>query len=401
MNIISYLKKNGIKHTCVVFYQYKADLVIQKIMGIFMKSKPLQNIIMIESHNDFDSNGGAFYEYLIKNGYNKKYKIVWLLKNPSQRPKKFPSNVDWVPLFKPNIKKAYYVWSAKFFMAENNVMHKKKTGQKSLYLTHGAGGLKSAKGKIIIPSDVDYILIQSPTYAPIQAEQYSLEYPSERLVYLGYPSHDRLHYADYNELKKIRNEEFKKVILWMPTFRKLKATNRNDSLLEMPLGIPLIKTMEEYNAINKFLHRKNILMIIKIHPMQDLESIKIKSMSNIEVLTGETVKKLEVDNYKLLPCTDALISDYSGIAYEYLQVDKPIAYILNDMKDYKLGFVIDDIKQLIAGNEIYTLNDFMNFIKEIASGEDNFAERRHKVRDFIYKYHDNNNCKRLAEFMEL
>lgn len=72
MNVLKYISQNGIKHTTEIIYMYKIDIVIQKICGVFLRNKPLKNIIVIESHNDFDSNGGAFYNYLIENGYNKK-----------------------------------------------------------------------------------------------------------------------------------------------------------------------------------------------------------------------------------------------------------------------------------------------------------------------------------------
>ena len=95
MKIVSYLKKNGLKHTFDVIYMYKIDIIIQKVIKVFFGRKPLQDIIVIESHNDFDCNGGAFYNYLIKNEYNKKYKIVWAIKHPEGVSHVLPENVDW------------------------------------------------------------------------------------------------------------------------------------------------------------------------------------------------------------------------------------------------------------------------------------------------------------------
>ena len=66
MNVAKYIQEKGVKHTIQVIYQYKIDIILQKIMGVFLRNKPLKDIIMIESHNDFDSNGGAFYNYLIQ-----------------------------------------------------------------------------------------------------------------------------------------------------------------------------------------------------------------------------------------------------------------------------------------------------------------------------------------------
>lgn len=400
MKPIKYLKDKGIKHSLKVLYQYKIDLIIQRVLGVFLKDVPLQDIIMIESHNDFDCNGGAFYEYLLRNGYNKKYKIVWLLKNPSLKPDSLPQNVECVPLFKPSFKKDYFVWVAKFFTFDNTVISKRRKEQKAFYLSHGAGGLKATKGKLFVPDSIDYILLQSESYAPIQANQWSIRYPSKKILTIGYPAHDILTIPHKREIEKIADGKFKKVILWMPTFRK-GIDNRNDSMVEQPLGIPLINCIGEYKELNDCLQKNDSLLIIKIHPMQNLKGLGIKTTSNIKVLTGKDVKRMDVDNYRLMSAVDALISDYSGAAYEFLQVNKPISYVLHDMEEYRLGFVIDDLDELIAGTKIFSINDLKVFIEDVVNDIDGYAEKRMKVRNFIYKYNDTHNCERLAESMQL
>ena len=130
-----------------------------------------------------------------------------------------------------------------------------------------------------------------------------------------------------------------------------------------------------------------------------MENLKIKDKSNIRVLTGETVKELKIDNYAMMKCADALISDYSGAAYEYLQLDRPIGYVLDDMDDYIVGFVVEDIHKLIAGAEIYNFEQLESFIVDIVSEKDSFKERRKEIRNYIYEYHDANSSKRLAKTM--
>ena len=105
MNPIKYLKNNGINRALKVIYSYKIDAVIRKVILLVSKNSKLKNIIVIESHNDFDSNGGAFYRYLIENRYNKKFKIVWLVKN--SKPKELPPNVTLLRTVKIGIIKTY------------------------------------------------------------------------------------------------------------------------------------------------------------------------------------------------------------------------------------------------------------------------------------------------------
>ena len=400
MKLIAYIKKNGILYALKILYEYKLDKIIRAMMDPVLKNRPLKNIIVIESHNDFDCNGGAFYQYLISHNYNSKYKIVWLLKN-YRRNIELPHNVTCVPLLKPSIRKDYYICMAKIITTDNNIVKKARGDQKEYYFTHGGVSLKNVKGVCNIPDYVDYILMSSESYAPIQVKQWQLPYPSERLIYFGYPVHDVLNSAHPHELKKITKKHYNKIILWMPTFRRGGGHNRNDSYKKQPLGIPLIENEIQLKELNAHLSRLDVLLIIKLHPMQDLTGISISNKPNITVLTGQDVKRLEIDNYRLLGCTDALISDYSSIAYDYLQLNKPIGYVLDDINEYKLGFVVDDIHTLMAGHEIYTLDDLKKYICDVVNENDVYMDRRKDMLQYIYKYNDTDNCKRIVEFMKL
>ena len=400
MNPILYLKKNGIRHALDVVYKYKVETFIEKIMYLFTKKTELKNVIMIESHNDFDCNGGAFYNFLIKNGYNRKYKIVWIIRK--KRNKSLPQNVTTVPLYGPSIRKAYYVCTSKFFTYDCENVTKQRDDQIMVYCGHGTGGLKNVKGKMFIPSECDYLLVQSDRYAPIQANQWSISYPDKRMVAIGYPAQDIFFNNEPAvEINKITTKQYSKMILWMPTFRKGGGYQRNDSTKEQKLGIPLIETLKQFNELNEYLKKKNTLLIIKIHPKQDLSDLEIEDKSNIKVLTGETVKRLNVDNYALMKCADALISDYSGAAYEYLQLNRPIGYVLDDLNEYISGFVVEDVHQLIAGHEIYDFKQFERFIEDVVNDNDIYKEKRMEVRNYIYKYHDGHSSDRLAKLMNL
>lgn len=399
MRIISYLKKNGIKYIIKIIWQYKIDILFQKIILFFYKNKELEDIIVLESHNDFDSNTGAFYDYLIKNRYNKKYKIIWLIRN--KRPAKLPANVDCVPLFKPSIKKDYFIVRAKYIATCQEVKGQISKKQKTYFLTHGSIALKSSKGNVILPDNLNYCLCPSEYMAPIMAEQYTINYPNDKQVILGYPCHDYLYGESQGELLKITSKVYYKVILWMPTFRKNYSGTRNDSTSELPMGIPVFNTMEELEILNDKLKYKNSLIILKIHPMQDITQIKVKTLSNIIVIDGMSVKKLNVDNYRLMRDTDALISDYSSAPYDYLHMDKPIAYTLDDVKNYKLGFMVKNPKDYMAGHFIYNKNDFNKFIDDVLLGKDPYKNERQKLFNKLFKYHDGNSCQRLAVHMGL
>lgn len=55
--------------------------------------------------------------------------------------------------------------------------------------------------------------------------------------------------------------------------RKGGGFKRNDSLLDFEYGIPLINTEKDFCEINDILKKNNTLLIIKIHPKQDIDTI--------------------------------------------------------------------------------------------------------------------------------
>lgn len=157
--------------------------------------------------------------------------------------------------------------------------------------------------------------------------------------------------------------------------------------------------MDEYNQLNAFLQKEDVLLILKIHPKQDLNELKIKDMSNIRILTGETVKTLGIDNYRLMKDCDALISDYSSVAYDFLQVNKPIAYDFSDVNDYKLGLVVEDPSEYMAGHFIKNFENLSIFIKDVEENNDVYYAERQELRKKIFDYYDGDNCKRAVELL--
>ena len=398
MNPIKYIKSNGIKHTLSVIWEFKLDFIIRKILLLFLNNKQLKNIIVIESHNDFDSNGGAFYDYLIEHQFNEHYLIVWLVKNSIKH--NLPKNVKCFKIHQPGITKNYYICRAKIFTADCEVTGKVREGQKSYYFSHGAFSLKNSSGKIDIPSRVDYILIPSESVRDIQMKQYRPEKNTE-LIVLGFPVHDKLLMECIPQLKKISIKHYNKVIIWMPTFRKGGGFKRNDSLGELPLGIPLITSNEKLTELSEFLKKENVLLIIKIHPMQDISTVKIMESENICLLTGKRIKECGIDNYELLKQTDALISDYSSISYDYLFLNKPIGYIFSDLEELKNGLITDVAEDFIAGPIINTYEEFTKFIWGVVTSNDFHTVRRQNLLKKIFKNQDGNSCKLITEHMDL
>ena len=261
--------------------------------------------------------------------------------------------------------------------------------------------MKNVKGLSILPDTVDFVLSPSEYYAPVLSAQLSIDYPNEKMLSLGYPCHDVFYRDTKDEVKKLIQKKYNKIILWMPTFRKGGGVGRNDSEKEMPVGIPLIYEKENLEEIQDFLNKNDSLLIIKIHPKQEPETYReLSNYDNIIILDGMLAKKKNIDNYRLLKSVDALISDYSSIVYSFLLLNKPIGFVLEDINEYKLGFSVENPDEYLVGDKIYELEQFLSFIRNVVDDRDGYAVQRESLIKKLYSYNDGNSCQRIIEFME-
>ena len=108
-----------------------------------------------------------------------------------------------------------------------------------------------------------------------------------------------------------------------------------------------------------------------------------------------------IQTNELLEQTDAMITDYSGIYYDYLLLDRPIGITLDDFQDYsdQKGFVFEDPLNVLQGRKIYTAEDFIHFIEEVAKGIDEHKEDRAKENSIVNKGMNGESAKRIVDFI--
>ena len=357
-----------------------------------------KKMIVFESLNDFDCNSGALYNYIIENKLNKKFKIIWLVKNKNSKVGKKIKNVKIINYYHRTFFERLYFRRAKYLIWDNEPIEKCNEKQISIYLTHGFPALKNVKGLINIPKSCDYFIMTSKNLEKYAREQFSVK-KNTKFIYAGLPRNDLL-FNKNNELEKITNKKYNKIIIWMPTFRKSKFDERNDTNKKLNLGIPLIDSISEFQKLNDMLKDNNNLLILKIHGGQDQNILKVKDLSNIKIITVDDEKKLDINLYKLIANTDALLTDYSSIAFDYLLLDKPIGYIIDDIKEYKLGFGFENIFDMMPGHKIKDLEELLNFIKKLNNGIDDYKKDRKKVLNYINEFQDGKNCERIIEYIE-
>lgn len=365
------------------------------VLGLIPKNK---NKIVLESHPDLSDNAMAVYEYLQKNG-KRKYKYVWFVDDP----KKFESlgyeNTIFVSLRNQfSFAYMYHVITSKYIMFCNREIRwvdLKK--QVVVSLTHGLP-LKSCVGLLPADTTFNYLVSSSDEISPYQAKEFVTSV--DKCIVTGLPRNDDLFKKDENVEKVVGG--FDKFIIWLPTYKKHKNVNIVDSEKYKDKVVPLFED-EELVALNETLKAKNILLMLKFHPAQDLSSFKGSDYSNILFWKNEDLVARNLSLYKTIGYADALITDYSSVGCDYLLLNRPIAYVQDDKSEYEnnRGFSFENVDEKCPGNKIKTKFDFVMFIEEIYNGIDYFEKDRKKVLDFYHTYQDGYSTKRLVDYFEL
>lgn len=358
---------------------------------------PLKNVIIFESNPDFADNALAVYEELLRRGYNKKYKIIWLL-NGNHIIENLPQNVyAYKKVHGSYFDKILSYWNnarSKFIFDSNRFVHKINHRQVRIHLKHGLP-IKDASHYTTTVGKVDVLCVPSDYWIDVCAKEHHVS-PS-LIKPLGFPRNDVL----------IPQPHKHKTIIWMPTFRKnfmVAAQNTQfDFNSIMPFGLPFISSTEVLQNINELFKQNNAYLLIRLHPAQDISEIFLSEMSNIKICNDDFINAHKTTLYKILTNTDALISDYSSIYYDYLLLDKPIALATFDFEHYKkhngiLAENYEEFKRMFPSVFIESYEDLTEFFNNI------FKENpaAYKCREAKVKYMgncDSHSAKRIVDYM--
>ena len=365
----------------------------------------LKNYIILESNPDLSDNTFALYKMLLKKRVNEKYKIFWFVKDKSKYKDINIKNVYFVDYFNKvsilkRIKIFYIHIKAKYIIDCNKFVYKKNKRQKRLHLGHGMP-YKLVPEYCKETGKVDFLISLSPFFDNELSELHIVE--KNKIIDIGFPRNDDLFSKDKDITVLFKNKKYKKIILWLPTYRQRKNIKSEWIIYNnFKLGLPIIYSIENLKKLNNLLKELDILLVLKPHPAQDLSTIKAEELSNFVILTDYNLTKKNINLYEFLGQTDALITDYSSVYYDYLLTDKPIAITKDDFEEYKknFNFVYDNIFDVIKGEYINNFDDFKTFFYNVANGKDLTKEERIKIKNKLHKYQDGESSNRVYKLLE-
>lgn len=358
---------------------------------------------------DYADNARALFEYMIEKGYNHRYELVWLVKNPSE----FSS----IEQRYSNVRFLSFEWPTSDVKEERETYYRALCLAKYIFMTDAYGFCRNARAdqirvqlwhgcgfKTRINFDrcehrYEYNIVISEVYKKFHQKIYGLR--EDQVLVTGYPKDDLLFHPFKGWKDRLQLPTAKIYILWLPTFRTPvgQLSELNEQVPEGQTGLPIIQSRRELQELNQFLSERDICLIVKLHPFQDVQSIGMEDLSNIVLLTNEQLAKEDIQVNQILGNADGLISDYSSAAIDFLLLDRPVAFTLDDVEEYEKsrGFVFKPIKNWLPGEEIYSYSDFIEFIEAVADGKDCVREKRRALAQKLHQFHDDQSSRRVLE----
>ncbi|WEE36919.1 CDP-glycerol glycerophosphotransferase family protein [Lactiplantibacillus paraplantarum] len=345
------------------------------------------NQILLYSDLGFRDNIKYLYDYLIEQGYNQKYKIVCAVKDYEKLDNDVPKNVEFVSPVKGVLK---YLTSNHVFYCFGRLPINTARNQRVIQMWHGTSfkGFAQNMKKSAAHADkfYTYVYASSEYFRPIVEKKFNCS--PDHIAICGHPRTDVMYQTkpDYDL------GDFKKVIMWMPTFRQSKTLGMTDVVQASIL--PFLKD-SELGKFDDFLRSQDVEVIVKLHPMQDVTAVKLTNFTNLRLLSNAKFDETGWDLYKLLSCSDALITDYSSVFYDYLLLNRPIGFTEDDVDEYsqKRGFAVDP-KKFRPGTHMKSLDDLKQFIMDTVQNQDQFKEQRKEINKMANQFQDGKNCLR-------
>lgn len=371
-----------------------------------------KNIIIFTSFPDASENSFAVFDYLTKKEKYKKYLMVWLINDYNKINKiknntfKLYSNLNTKYIKRNSFLGLYYYFRSKYIFCTHGIFSGVglSKGQVKVNLWHGMplkriGLLDNKKKEEIATSN--YMVATSNIFVDLLAKAFGMG--RNNILNIGQPRNDLLFKTD-NSLRKIGidKEQYNKVFLWMPTYRvSIIGDIRTDGKIKGH-GLPLL-TKEEIIKLNNLLYNTKCLFVIKLHPMDEITAKYFKNLSNMIFIDDEILIDSNVQLYSLIGESDVLLTDYSSVYIDYLILNRPIGFIIDDFEEYKnsRGFVFDKPDDWMPGEKIRTFEELKKFILDIKNGIDKYREIRKEVNKKVNKFKDDKSSERLIEFLNL
>ena len=149
--------------------------------------------------------------------------------------------------------------------------------------------------------------------------------PLEKSLTLGAPRFDNIRYPQESKALLNIKKKYKKIFLYAPTWRESGTWASSFKI-----------SSAQYSGLINMLNNEDAILIIKNHPLTDVNEIKGWGLNPSErVIYSTDIEILDINT--IYTHADALITDVSSSMFDYLIFKRPIILFMPDVKEYIKG----------------------------------------------------------------
>jgi len=322
------------------------------------------------SSPDLSDNALALFEKILELPRERELRLVWLVKSLSASKKilrrEFPNadlkNVSLIT--KNSLRGLMALLRCRYVFETHGIYGFAHFGrhQTIVNLWHGMPikTIGAFDNKVLndIPF-MHYSIATSEFFAGIIAKTFYLE--PDCVFVTGLPRNEWLFQPEERYFALKENRE--KLIVWLPTYRDSYIGDiRHDS----SEGAPDPLDAGTLAQLDEMLDGAGVLLVIKLHLMDLKNKQKWPAYRNIRIYTESRFQAEGLNLYKLLACSDALVTDFSSCAIDYLLLNRPIGIFAPDKSFYTRGFIPGVLEKFeTVGQELRSIGELGEFMKSL------------------------------------
>lgn len=236
-------------------------------------------------------------------------------------------------------------------------------------------------------SPIDYFLTSSEKVTEIFSKRFNIK--TNRFIEIGYPMYDKLKRGTHSNSSDIASSlgiKFgsRKIILYAPTFRKIKRTK----------WFPF----EDFSAKNicDFLENKNALLLLRPHPNEGLNRKRYESIGPRVIVCDHNMIEETTELLKNVHC---ILTDYSGIYLEGLLLDIPPIFIPYDIESYERGLPLP-YNEITPGPKVRTQKELLRAMDKALNQPHLHRTERTRVRNIYFNDCEGSATRKVIQFLE-
>ncbi|WP_214706851.1 MULTISPECIES: CDP-glycerol glycerophosphotransferase family protein [unclassified Exiguobacterium] len=387
------IEQRKLKETEKKIYKYKFHIAkyLAKVSNLIFSNKHIwligENLGEVAQDNGF-----AFFEYCL-NERKKPYTYYITKRDNKNMNQLFPYEKNL--LYYDSFKHIYLYHKAEYAIVAHGLrdvipsyMHNKFSSNPLpvIYLQHGIIAMKRLFfKKNSYNNQIKRFIVSSDHEKSIMTEKMGFE--ENQISVTGLARYDKL-----NDLSSESSQE--RIIFVMPTWREWLSNDRE--LFKKSSFYKNYVELLTNNKLNDVLKDNNTKLLFLPHfeiQKQYSDLFEFETQSNIVM-----VNPMEVSIGDMIRKSNALITDYSSVAFDYAYLNKPVLFFHFDLNDYlsKRGSYID-LQDDIFGKSYNNPSDLILGITDCIKNNfsiDMISEK--KIEKYI-SYRDKNNSERVFE----